>query len=399
MVARAAALALLLSLPAACDSGDPLCTAADDPPVCDGETVVSCGDGAFLRTPCGADTYCNHGACTPTSIAFPRDAGFHAERSEWWYYTGHLEAAGSKRFGFEITIFQYDMRTGLGLDSMGYMCHVGVTDEGAGEHFHYDSLALEHMEWTNAPFVLELDQCRFEAGGDGNDHIVGIIPLNGEKDHKASPWRIDLDVSPTKRVARHGGDGIIPMAASGGTSWYYSFTRMAAAGTLSTPEGDLAVTGQAWMDHQWGGFDIVDFKGWDWWSLQFADNTEIMLFTFMDWHGKPAGQAGTLVDAAGNTTELEGDADFDITPLRSWDSPHTDGTYPLDWDITIPKQDWRIAVRTHVDDQEMYNPAQNYWEGSTTVTGTRGGVPVTGVGYTELTGYASDPLDPPPPEP
>ena len=48
-----------------------------------------------------------------------------------------------------------------------------------------------------------------------------------------------------------------------------------------------------------------------------------------------------------------------------------------------------------VDDQEMYNPAQNYWEGATTVSGTRDGTPIGGVGYTELTGYASDLLDVP----
>ena len=54
-----------------------------------------------------------------------------------------------------------------------------------------------------------------------------------------------------------------------------------------------------------------------------------------------------------------------------------------------------MHITTDVDDQEMYNPAQNYWEGATTVTGTGDGVPVSGVGYTELTGYASDLLDPP----
>ena len=42
----------------------------------------------------------------------------------------------------------------------------------------------------------------------------------------------------------------------------------------------------------------------------------------------------------------------------------------------------------------MYNIAQNYWEGATTITGTSDDGPATGVGYTELTGYAKDDLDP-----
>lgn len=44
----------------------------------------------------------------------------------------------------------------------------------------------------------------------------------------------------------------------------------------------------------------------------------------------------------------------------------------------------------------MHNIAQNYWEGDTAVTGSRDGVAVAGVGYTELTGYATDMLDPAP---
>ena len=56
--------------------------------------------------------------------------------------------------------------------------------------------------------------------------------------------------------------------------------------------------------------------------------------------------------------------------------------------------DWDLQVRTAIDDQEMHNIAQNYWEGPTTISGTRGATEVHGVGFTELTGYASDFLDP-----
>jgi predicted secreted hydrolase len=79
---------------------------------------------------------------------------------------------------------------------------------------------------------------------------------------------------------------------------------------------------------------------------------------------------------------------------RTWASPHTDGVYPLDWDISIPRVGLTVRATTAVDDQEMWNPAQNYWEGPIVITGTRDGVPVTGQGYAELTGYASDPMDP-----
>lgn len=360
---------------------------------CEGNDVVTCDNGSTVHSPCGTDAYCNYGACVPTTIVLPRDAAAHTERSEWWYYTGHLNS-GKQVWGFEVCIFQYDMSVLLQSPGLGFMCHVAVVDKTAGEHYHVDSVALDATTWTAVPIVLDVANCRLELGGDGHDHIRGQIPAGMEKDHKASPWLIDLTLTPQKRVARHGGDGIIPMSAGKGSSWYYSYTKLAATGQLQTPTGTFDVTGQAWMDHQWGGFDITDFKGWDWWSLQFVDGYEIMLFQFTDWEGKLASQAGTIVDPAGNTSELDGFGDFSVKGLRKWPSPHTDGIYPLDWDISIAKMSWQIAVRTSVDDQEMYNIAQNYWEGETTLSGTRGTTPVTGVGYTELTGYATDAMDP-----
>ncbi len=367
------------------------CDFADS--VCDDGQVLSCVDGQKQWRDCETNRYCNYGECIETSVSFPDDASYHAERSEWWYYTGHLKNE-DRRWGFEVTIFQYDMSAIYDISGYGYMCHVAVTDSVAGEHYHIDSISLSPETWKQNPTVLEVDQCRFELDGEGKDHIVATIPQDMEKDGKASPWEIDLSFVPQKRAALHGGDGIIPMSDSGGTSWYYSFTDLQADGQLSTPDGKFAVSGQAWMDHQWGQFDIVDFKGWDWWSMQFDDGWQIMLFQFTDWDGQLAVQAGSLIDPDGNTTELEGLDDFSITSIRTWESPHTDGVYPLDWNISIPEMDWQLQVRVAIDDQEMYNPAQNYWEGETSITGTRSGEAVLGVGYTELTGYATDILDP-----
>ena len=351
---------------------------------CDGEVAVACVDGEEKRTPCGDGAYCNYGECNQSAIRLPQDAGPHLLRTEWWYYTGHL-SDGQADWGFEVAIFQYDLN-----GYFGYMCHVAITDETAGRHFHTDGFDLSPEAWS--PEELVVLDCRFLLDDAGNDRVLGVIPAGQEKDGHPGEWIVDLQLEPMKRVAFHGTDGIIPMSAAGSASWYYSYTRLRASGTLTTPDtGPVEVSGQAWMDHQWGDFDIVEFKGWDWWSMQFTDGHEIMLFTFRDWDGDLACLAGTIVDPDGMLTALE---DFSITSLRTWESPHTDGVYPLDWDIHIAPMDWDLKVRTHIDDQEMHNIAQSYWEGSTTITGTRGGSAVQGVGYTELTGYATDLLDP-----
>lgn len=386
MVPFAPALALAFVVVSGCVA-DNTCERTD--PFCDDGEIVTCVEGIEQRTSCGEDAYCSNAECVETSIRVPVDLGPHDYRTEWWYYTGHLDSA-SGHFGFEVTIFQFLLDT---LET--YMCHVAVIDEGAGVHYHTDEAVFERGHWETDPIELEVLSCRFEIGADGVDHIRGVIADGTEADGHPGSWAIDLVVTPTKPLAFHGTDGIIGMGSAGGESWYYSRTRLVAEGLLTTPEaGEQAVSGQAWADHQWGNFDVNEFKGWDWWSMQLDDGYEVMLFQFRDWESELVSQAGTIVDSEGNMTHLEGFEDFTVTPLRSWESTHTDGVYPLDWDITITPMEWDVQVRTSIDDQEMHNPLQNYWEGVVTINGARGETVVNGVGFVELTGYATDPFDP-----
>lgn len=364
----------------------------DESFACEDNYALKCIDGRWDKTLCLDTQYCNYGACEDSLVDFPTDTGYHDMQSEWWYYTGHLHHE-DQEWGFQVTIFQYDLEAMMGMEGMGYMCHVAVTDKIGAEHYHRDMFSLIPSKWSNDPYILEVSDCRFELGGDGNDHIIATIAEDKEKDGKASPWKLDIIVSPMKRATLHGKNGIVDMGdAAGTTSWYYSYTRMTATGELLTPWGNFEVSGQAWMDHQWGEFDNTEFRGWDWWSMQFDDNYEVMIFSLTDWDGIIARQSGTITDPDGMQTDL-GDDGVSISNLRNWSSPHTDGIYPLDWDIEIKQMNWILNVTTSVDDQEMHNLAQNYWEGEASVRGSRNAVPVSGVGYTELAGYASDILD------
>src|SRR5947209_10008965 len=43
-------------------------------------------------------------------IRFPQDEGTHNDLTEWWYYTGHMNATGPDgkphHYGFELVVFQ-----------------------------------------------------------------------------------------------------------------------------------------------------------------------------------------------------------------------------------------------------------------------------------------------------
>ncbi len=69
----------------------------------------------------------------PQPISFPRDEAPHDRLTEWWYYTGHLQAASGQRFGFEFVIF----RAERGSFPVSWASHLALTDE-SGRRFVYD---------------------------------------------------------------------------------------------------------------------------------------------------------------------------------------------------------------------------------------------------------------------
>jgi predicted secreted hydrolase len=168
---------------------------------------------------------------------------------------------------------------------------------------------------------------------------------------------------------------------------------MTAVGELRNASGAwVAVEGQAWMDHQWGNFVVPSGGGWDWFSLQLADNTELMLYVLRTPEGETTAVYGTRIEADGSARDLAEGA-IEITPTGHWTSPHSGGTYPLGWRIEAPDEALRLWVTPRLDDQELYFPGAAvespiYWEGAVLVEDERGSE--VGLGYVELTGYAPE---------
>jgi predicted secreted hydrolase len=165
---------------------------------------------------------------------------------------------------------------------------------------------------------------------------------------------------------------------------------MTIEGSLTDGATTRPVTGQAWFDHQWGDFISVKSGGWDWYAVQLADQTEVMIFDVRDPQGRRAFVYGSLVDAAGVTTDLPPGA-FSIEATGEWASPRSGATYPSGWRIRLPQQGLDLTLRPVLLDQELdTRPTTGvvYWEGAVEITGTRQGQPIDGRGYVELTGYA-----------
>src|SRR5215475_8955584 len=106
----------------------------------------------------------------------------------------------------------------------------------------------------------------------------------------------------------------------GKASYYVSLPRLAVEGTFN----GAAVTGLAWMDHEWFTHQLdPDQRGWDWFSIQLDNGTELMLFQIrrMDGSIDPY-SSGTYIARDGRATHLRR-ANFTLRPKSLWTSPKT----------------------------------------------------------------------------
>ncbi len=331
------------------------------------------------------------------SYAFPRDHGSHDEfRTEWWYYTGHLTSEDGRRFGYQLTFF----RRGIAQTDRPpnpsrwairhlYLAHFAVTDVNGGR-FVYDEkvsrAALGKAGAATGRLHTWID--RWAATADGRMHHLTA---------STSLVSIDLRLATKKRPVLHGDAGISRKGQERGeASHYYSLTRMETEGILVINNERFSVKGGSWMDHEFGSMDLgEDLVGWDWFSIQLTDQTELMFYRLRHPDGRAASaSSGTFIDADGDTLHLTTE-DLHLEAINHWVSERSGARYPSQWRIAVPRLGLVLSLTPLIADQELITGKSTqitYWEGAVHVTGTRAGAAVEGEGYVELTGYA-EPFD------
>jgi predicted secreted hydrolase len=317
-------------------------------------------------------------------VRFPQDEAPHHDLTEWWYYTGHLEgkdASGQTHtYGFEYVIFQ----TLRGQLPPFYAAHFAISDITRSA-FHYDQRLLEE------PNAVISDG----TSSDGFHLAVGDWTMQGLNGHDQlaatmQDYSLNLDLHASKPPVLHGDDGLITIGLLG-FSYYYSRTRMPLTGTISDHGVTVQVTGLAWMDHQWGNFLTLTGGGWDWYSLQLADQSEIMMYFLRDSSGKTVATYATYVAPDGSAASLP-PGDFTSQALDTWTSPVTQAGYPSGWQVTITSLKLALTLTPELRDQELVTTQSTgvvYWEGAVDIQGQHNGAPLSGQGYVELTGYAA----------
>jgi predicted secreted hydrolase len=330
-------------------------------------------------------------AMAPIAFSFPDDHGPHPEfRSEWWYFTGNLADENGRHFGFQLTFFRVALspvaapRESAWATNQAWMAHFTLTDTALKTFHTAERLGRGALGLAGAkpsPFRVWLGD--WQATGHGD---FGFFPLRLTAAHEG--FAIELELWALKRLVLQGNQGLDRKGPEpGNASHYYSYPRLAARGSVRTPNSSFDVTGTAWMDREWGTSALGPaLAGWDWLSLQLSDGRDLMLYRLRRKDGSAdAFSKGALVLPDGTRIALSV-REFEIEPRRWWTSPTTRVRYPVAWSIEIPAMQLALEIEPRLDNQEL-NLSVRYWEGAVLADGRAGGERVTGQGYLELAGY------------
>jgi predicted secreted hydrolase len=326
-------------------------------------------------------------------ISLPADHYSHPDfKTEWWYYTGHLESASGRRYGYQVTFFRFGLRDRQGeikdkppLFTELYMAHFAVSDLDRKKFLFRERINRGYLGKAGAEtdrYLVWNEDWKVE--GDLKTHRIDVNDRG---------TRLRLSLSSLKPPVLHGDNGLSQKGeGEGRASYYYSLTRMKTEGEITINDKTEKVLGLSWMDHEFGSNQLrEDQVGWDWFSLQLEDQTEIMLYLIRHKDGSPDPySSGTLVKADGTTKHLKLE-DFQIETLGRWKSAKSGANYPMKWKVKIPAEGIELEIVPEFTDQELITNRSTrvtYWEGAVRINGIVRQKPVVGDGYVEMTGYA-----------
>ena len=239
----------------------------------------------------------------------------------------------------------------------------------------------------------------------------------------------DVTFHPVKPAQRQGNEGVVEVGIKQETMFYYFIPRNAVTGSITIPENPLdvvslpghnvpkatktvSVTGDGWYDHEFGGgirdnvytaeqgaekekkAEKDSSFAWNWFSIQLDNGVDITATNLID--TKTNNVVDNFLITIGKNGERTEYKDFVVSSAKPWTSIKTTCIYPMQWTLSSEAAQVHLVLDAAFENQEILTliakPA--FWEGKLNVTGTIGGVAVTGNAFTERHGFdGSDSLD------
>jgi predicted secreted hydrolase len=320
------------------------------------------------------------------AIKFPEDESAHNCIVEWWYFNGHLKAKNGNEYSFMNCLFKVDVKkikipflSKIPLKT-SYFSHSFISDLRK-KSFNHRTTPLSFI--SDDSFSKDLLYINYVNPTVKSNYTNCVIEKIDKSIYHLKNEDIDLKLTSTKKPLLEGGKGFLDLHSK--STYYYSLTNLKTEGRIKIKNKWIDVTGKSWMDHQWVDENCSDDK-WDWFSIQFDDNTEIICFLYDDGITKTS-----LADISYADGKQEHHKDVEIVPLeKNWTSLKSKATYPLSWKIKIPTKNIELNLTAKMEAQEILFGSINYWEGPVKVEGVFDKKKVSGNGFAELVGYKSE---------
>ena len=344
------------------------------------------------------------------TLQFPRDHGSHPDlRTEWWYITGHLDAAGAP-WGFQITFFRsrvegtQDMQSAFAAKQLLF-AHAAVTDVRGGRLLHDQRIAragfgvvdasesdtdIRLQDWRLVRHDAARNPGEIERAGDAALGRVHSERSRYEAQIISPGFSLQLQFDSTQPLLLQGQQGLSRKGpAPEQASYYYSQPQLSVSGSITVGGQRMvtsAGTGRAWMDHEWSETLMhPEVVGWDWIGMNLNDGGALTAFRLRRADGSAVWAGGSL-RAAGQTTRVFSASEVVFVPERFWTSAASGVRYPVQWQVQTPAGVFQ--VRALLDNQELDSSSSTgsiYWEGLSELRNPAG--ETVGQGYLELTGY------------
>ncbi len=233
------------------------------------------------------------------------------------------------------------------------------------------------------------DQCSFAT--DTCEVITPIASISGDAQalRFTGTWSqadvsCDITVTQAGPMLANAGTGLYPWF--GAHTYHYALPTMTATGTVTLDGELLEVSGDSWLDRQWGTAPrfAVGSRKWLWLGICLDDGTRLSCWDLIEPDRRHS--FATIVYASGAHEVVT----LRATGSQPWTSPVSGQVWPTKWEIEMAEIDSTLTIAAEVLNQEFASPSGSpvgaHYEGVAPVIGTVHGKPVSGYGNIELTG-------------
>jgi predicted secreted hydrolase len=315
-------------------------------------------------------------------VMLPRDELAHAHDMEWWYFVAHVRASVT---GERLSLLLSAIRRDFGVNLS--VCVLKVTDHERGSWPLAECGQLfeqGYEEWTDpvrfklsyGPALHNLYTCSDDVQIEG---VPGEYRIFGHVGREHA--EIDLTFTETHPAELLCGHGIMDYGQDHRLA-YYIRPKLTVKGRMDSRGIIQAVDGVGWYERQWGPWPRHDF-GWKYLNIHLDDDEQLLVFD------------SRLGDAtkryAARFPRGGGIREYDLYPGQI--THVANGPRRSETKLRLETEEGTLAL--HVvplfpDEPPIdsgYPRMPTFWETVSSVTGTRGGAPVTGFAMTEMHGY------------